>query len=94
MQLNPQQPALNPNQFNTVNMGGGGMNNPFGGAVQNYQTQAAANPFGGPGPSLESWQRDVQELGGKTSFNIEKKTEERNNIKQFSDLFATGLEKI
>lgn len=60
MQVNPPEPAMNanPGQFNTVNMGGG--MNPFGGGggqVASYNTSAAAasNPFGGPGPSLESW---------------------------------------
>ena len=56
-----------------------------------YNTTAQANPFG-PGPSAESWQKDVNELG----FNVQltQKKNENDNVKEFQDLFAFGTNKI
>ena len=55
-------------------------------------------PVTGPGPnggpSLESWQRDVNELGYDIKFNIEKPQSQNDEVEEFKDLFATGKEKI
>ena len=56
-----------------------------------YSTNASSNPFG-PGPSAESWQKDVNELG----FNVKLSTKkpETDNVPEFKDLFAVGLKKF
>jgi len=87
-------------------MGGGmGAMNPFanqGISYQNpnhnkanYATSAQANPFGGSGPSAESWQRDVNHLG----FDVQlqgagQKKNDNDNVQEFKDLFAFGTSKI
>ena len=59
-----------------------------------YSTSSvASNPFSGPGPSAESWQRDVNELGFDVQMGVKKK-QQNDNIQEFKDLFATGMEKI
>ncbi len=42
---------------------------------------------------MESWQRDVNELGFDVKLNVPKKNQ-NDNVQEFKDLFATGLEKI
>lgn len=56
-----------------------------------YSTNAAANPFG-PGPTPESWQKDVNELG----FNVKLATTkpQNDNVPEFKDLFSVGLKKF
>lgn len=100
MQSNPQPAATNQNQFATAQMQN---NNPFGGMggyqnpnhnVPSYGTGAQANnPFGGPGPSAESWQKDVNDLGINMTVHTKPKNE-NDNVKEFQDLFAFGTNKI
>lgn len=57
-----------------------------------YNTNVEANPFG-QGPSAESWQKDVNELG----FNMQltsKNKNENDSVKEFQDLFSFGTNKI
>ena len=52
------------------------------------------------GPSPESWQRDVHELGfGHVKIlgadqNSRQERNRNDNVQEFKDLFATGMEKI
>lgn len=71
--------------------------NPFAGYQNPNHNQASYatgnNPFQNQGPSMESWQRDVNELGFDVKLNVPKK-DQNDNVQEFKDLFATGLEKI
>ena len=50
----------------------------------------AENPFAGKdGPSESSWARDANDLGFK-HVNFEVKKEEKDEIKEFKDLFSMG----
>lgn len=42
---------------------------------------------------MESWQRDVNELGFDVKLNVPKKNQ-NDNVQEFKDLFATGLTKM
>ena len=73
---------MGPGQYNTMQMGGGA--NPFASAMAggyqnpnhnrpNYQTGFNDNNPFGAGPSAESWQRDVHELGFDVKLNVQNK---------------------
>ena len=62
--------------------------------VNPYQNQSNQrnDPFAGAegkGPSEAGWQRDAHDLGfNHVSFNVKK--EEKDDIKEFKDLFSLG----
>ena len=60
----------------------------------NYQTYQDQNPFSGPGPSMSSWQRDMNELGSSLKLNVPVDQKKNDEVQEFKDLFATGLDKI
>ena len=104
-QPNPQMQQFNTMQMGQMNQMGGGMGmNPFGNSGisyqnpnhnrANYQTSVQDNPFGGQGPSAESWQRDVNHLGFNVDMGAQQPKKNNDNVKEFQDLFAFGTNNI